>query len=154
MFCRNTQLSRVHCKGFRRVVYGTYECAKGYLWVIVRDYAQCDKWVVHNHKYSTVNTGAYSSFKRLRLRPPCAQIPQPQRRSVPVFFRNFKVSLRKPGFCHNFPFSRRDGDRSFTQATGSSVSTSPVRIRSYVWVILGKLPRIVGRAQPLWPETD
>ena len=38
--------------------------------------------------YSKDNTGAYSSFKRLRLKPPSAQNLQTQRRSVPVFSRN------------------------------------------------------------------
>ena len=44
--------------------------------------------VVFFSLYSKDNTGAYSSFKRLRLKPPSAQNLQTQRRSVPVFSRN------------------------------------------------------------------
>ena len=40
--------------------------------------------------WSTDDTGAYSSFKRSRLKPLSAQKLQTRRRSVPVFFRNFR----------------------------------------------------------------
>ena len=50
---------------YRRVVYGIYERSKGYY----KGYAASEQFT----RYSTDNTGAYSPFKRLRLKPLCEQ---------------------------------------------------------------------------------
>ena len=62
-----------------------------------------------------------------------------------MVFRKFKVSLGNRVFCHNFPCFHTGIETELLQPTGSSVSTSPVVcVRD-----IGKLPKIVGRAQQL-----
>ena len=80
------------------------------------------------HRYSTENTGAYSTFKRSRLKPLSAQKLQTRRRSVPVFFRNLGFVKENRSFSPHFPLFR---DRCFVQP----------RARARV-----PLPRLSGKA--------
>ena len=49
-------------------------------------------------QYSKDNTGAYSPFKRLRLKPPCAQNTSNSKEERASVFPEFVFSFRKTGF--------------------------------------------------------
>ena len=74
-------------------------------------------------QYSTDNTGAYSPFKRLRLKPLSAQNTSNSKEERASVFPEFTFSLRKTGFYTALSTFSVIG--VVCAATGSSTSTSP-----------------------------
>ena len=77
---------------------------------------------MNEEAFCFVNTGAYSSFKRSRLKPLSAQETSNTKEERASVFPEFRFSLMITGFytaLSAFP------DKYFCAATGSSTSTSP-----------------------------
>ena len=87
---------------------------------IIRDMLKCE---VSSSQYSTDNTGAYSPFKRLRLKPLSAQNTSNSKEERASVFPEVTFSLMKTGFFTALSAFSRIG--VFCAATGSSTSTSP-----------------------------